>query len=187
MFDVRLIGIGAKHLSATCLEQPQGIILAGFAGALDPTLQIGQIVIDGWPSGDAMFRHGKIHTALEVIATPADKTRLFHESGAAAVDMEGDIVRRFAESAGARFIHLRAISDTAAQTLDPALLGFVDEFGAVRPGALAFTLVRRPTLVPHLLRIGLNARKAASHLQSAIVRVCEELSSITTGGTPVSR
>lgn len=84
---LEVIGIGAKRLTPAMLEGFDTVILAGLAEALDPTLAVGEIVIDR-PSD-----HGKIHTSDHLVATVAEKQRLFRETGCLAVDMEGRIVR----------------------------------------------------------------------------------------------
>src|SRR3954453_20987309 len=77
--EVRTIGIGAVRVP---LEIPQGtgcVILAGFGGALDPALKVGDVVLD-WPSSAAVpppegpFRTGRIHTSDRIVATPEQKS-----------------------------------------------------------------------------------------------------------------
>lgn len=171
-WDVRVIGIQAKRLAAALpREAIGGIILAGFAGALDPSLKVGDVVVEGWTKEPLGFRCGKIHTAGEIVATPEAKAALFGETGALAVDMEGEVVRRAVESLGAPFVHVRAISDSAGDAVDPAVLGFVDDVGCVRPMALTLGLLRRPSLVPKLSRLGANARLAGRSLGGIVVRL----------------
>lgn len=173
--DIRIIGIRAPHLpSAVTAPEIRGIILAGFAGGLDPALHIGDVVVDGLPrpcSGEAAFRTGRIHTALGIVSTPAQKAALYLQTGAIAVDMEGEKVRRFAELLGVSFIHVRAISDTAKEALDPVILNFVDEFGRVRPLALAGGLLQRPQLISKLVRLGMNARVAGIRLGKVVAEL----------------
>ncbi len=174
---VRIFVIGIR-----AMELPQdlsagvacGIILAGFAGALDPKLQIGDVVVDGvLPQGHgaSTFLVGPIHTASDIAATPAQKSSLLRETGAIAVDMEGAKVRRFADSLGVPFLNVRAISDTAMEMLDPAVLSFVDTFGGIRPRVLARGLVCRPNLIPALIRLGRNSRLAGIQLGKAVVQL----------------
>jgi len=171
-WEVRVIGIRAKRLPAALPHEAiGGIILAGFAGALDPSLHVGDVVVDGWSKQPLDFRCGKIHTAAGIVATPSAKAALFKETGALAVDMEGEMVRRAAASLGVPFLHVRAISDSAADSLDPAVLEFVDDVGRMRPMALTLGLLRRPGLVPKLSRLGANARLAGQKLGSAILRI----------------
>jgi purine-nucleoside phosphorylase len=176
---VRTVGIGAKHLPP--IDQVAGkgvIILCGVAGALDPSLAIGDVVLDD-PARqiDALvpFRPGTIITAAEIVATPADKASLFAQTHAAAVDMEQSIVREFADRAGIPLIGLRAISDTASDTLDPAVVSLVDDLGRPRPMRIAMNLIRRPTLVPYLRRLNANTNIALAALGGAVRTVVDSL------------
>ena len=96
---------------------------------------------------------------------------------ALAVDMEGEAVRALAASWGVPFLHVRAISDTASESLDPAILGFVDEVGGVRAGALMMGLLRRPGLIPHLVRLGKNSGLAGRHLGEVVAQLVGSQSS----------
>lgn len=166
------IGIRAKRLPALQAEQlPCCIILAGFAGALDPSLAVGDVVLDSCSAGWAIGfrgRTGKLATAEHLIATPAQKAELFAQSGALAVDMENQIVSAWAAAAGIPFVSVRAISDSADETLDPAVLRLVDEMGRVKPLALMGALIRRPALIPQLLRLGAASRLAGERLGEAV-------------------
>jgi len=159
--EVQVIGIRACRLPRA-LPRASRIILAGLAGALDPALKIGDIVMDG-----------SIHTSDRLIATAAEKAELFQTTGARAVDMETAVVRRAAQAAGIPFTAIRAVSDTADQALDPALLTVVDEVGRPRPLKVAALLVRRPNLVPQLRRLEADSRKALAALAIAVGRLCQ--------------
>jgi adenosylhomocysteine nucleosidase len=170
-WQVRIVGIRANRLDAALpRETIGGIILAGFAGALDPSLKVGDVVVEGWSGEPLGFRCGKIHTAGEIVATPAAKAVLFAATRALAVDMEGEIVRQAANTLGVPFLHVRAITDSAADSLEPAVLGFVDDVGSVRPMALTLGLLRRPGLIPELSRLGVNARLAGRNLGNIVTR-----------------
>ena len=123
--DLRVVGIGGCHLpkelDATNLEL---VISAGLAGALDPALKHGDVVID------------QIHTSHSVVTTSQQKAALFAQTGARAVDMETDKIRALAARAGVRCVAIRAISDTADEAIDPAVLGMVDQTGRTRVGAV---------------------------------------------------
>lgn len=152
------------------------IIMAGLAGALHPALQIGDVVIDAASDkipGNLKFRRGKIYTADRLIATPAVKADLFHATGALVVEMENAIIRAAANAAGIPFIGIRAVSDTADQALDPAVLGLVDNLGRMRPLAIAGTLLRRPALIPYLNRLGAASRLAADRLAEAVREILD--------------
>ncbi|HEX2971560.1 MAG TPA: hypothetical protein VHP11_04470 [Tepidisphaeraceae bacterium] len=173
--QLRPIGVRATHMPPDLSAQTvRCIIMTGLAGALDPALQCGQIVIDGWPTHlpiDPAYRLGAIHTADHIVATIDDKARLYHQTGALAVDMESALVRQVAQQRGIPFLAIRAIGDTAADALDPAVLNFTDDFGRPKPLALASALLRRPMLVPHLRKLQQTSALALHALADALKRI----------------
>ena len=171
---LHLIGIAAVGLPPLeAGEDCRWVNMAGLAGGLDPALEIGEIVVEGCP--DALrtrfgCRHGRMHTAAEIIAVPAEKAALFRSTTALAVEMENARVRRWADQAGLSFIGIRAISDRADQTLEPAILRLVNDRGRPHAAKMAAALVRQPSLAPALVRLGRDSSRAGRALGPA---VCE--------------
>lgn len=163
-----LTGVSAKRMPEAAADC---VLMAGLAGALDPDLNVGDRVVDDWPEGwppPAGARRGTIHTASHVAATPTHKADLFAQTSALAVDMENLAVREWARRQGAAFGAIRAISDRADQHLDPAVLTLVDPWGRAKPLAIVQTLLRRPGLIPHLLRLGRDSKAAARRLGECV-------------------
>jgi adenosylhomocysteine nucleosidase len=170
--ELHVIGIAGKGLGdVRPQEMPSIVIMAGLAGGLDPSVKIGDVVIDGklgeLISSSACHR-GRIHTTRRLVSTPQDKADLFRMTGALAVDMENDMARQWALGQGAEFIAIRAISDRADQSLDATMLHLVDEWGRPRAGAIVGVLLRRPGLVPQLIRLGRDSKFAAVKLGEAV-------------------
>ena len=109
-------------------HRPRCLISSGFAGALDPHLVCGDLVV-GENFSDPVLLHacrslagdpciyGKLATEPRVVATVEAKAALARESGAVAVDMETQTIREICVRAGVPMLSLRAISDTARQPL----------------------------------------------------------------------
>jgi adenosylhomocysteine nucleosidase len=173
--DLRVVGPRCQGLSkVNAIEGYGGIIMAGLGGALDPTLNIGDIVVDrdsdlDIPAGP--WRRGVIHTTDGVVATVADKQTLFAATGALVADMENAIARACAAGLGAAFLGIRAVSDAADDPLDPATLRWIDPAGALNPGPLLADLCRRPARIPALWRLGRRSRVAVGNLADAVERI----------------
>lgn len=180
--SLHLVGIAARGLpQVQAAENRRWVIMAGLAGALDPTLAIGQIVIDGCPEPlreRLGHRHGPIHTADRIIEGPAQKAALFRSTAALAVDMENAAVRRWAGDAGLGFIGIRAISDQADQTLEAIVLRLVDDWGRPRPGAIAAALTHRPTRLKALLRLRTDSNQAVGKLGPSVRKLVEQLAEL---------
>jgi hypothetical protein len=158
-YDLKVIGIRACRMPAD-LTGAGVIIMAGLAGALDPELTIGSCV---YGTG--------IYTSDQLIGTPEEKARLFKETGAAAVDMETAIVLKAARAARVQFYPVRAISDTARDSIDPELFKLVDEVGHVRPLAAAGLFMGKPSLIAQARKLQTNSNKALESLADAVHRL----------------
>jgi Phosphorylase superfamily len=173
---VRIIGIGAKILDPDVFRQFDRIILAGLGGALDPALNIADVVSDitpspgtpgeGWDGG--VFRTGKIYPSDHLISSVAEKQRVFRESGCIAVDMESFVVRQRCEEAGKEFVHIRAISDLASEALPDRIATWVDEVGEPKMAKVSADLMFHPGLVPVMMRLQSNSKLALKNLAAAV-------------------
>ena len=165
---VALIGPAARKFPVIERGQTRGVIMAGLAGALAPELQVGDVVIQGLVTRPEVFntgvRAGKLATARAIVSGPAEKAALFRETGALAVDMETSRAEVWARDLGVPFVAVRAISDTALERLDPAVLGFVDAEGRPKIARVLHHLAAHPTKLPDILRLGRASKAALSRL-----------------------
>ncbi|HLG70123.1 MAG TPA: hypothetical protein VK009_06830 [Chloroflexota bacterium] len=107
----RVAGIGRRPWD---LAGCDAVLLAGFAGACQPQLRPGDIVLAGEvPSSLSQFR-GEVRT-LDHIASPREKAALGAD-GILAVDMEGARLAEAASAAGVLFLNVRAIIDSVGDS-----------------------------------------------------------------------
>jgi adenosylhomocysteine nucleosidase len=119
--EVRIVhtGVGtnaARDALARALSEsrPELVISSGFAGALVPGFQIGEIVMNREGDGGRLARFA---TAPDVLATTAQKRDFHTRTGAEIVDMETDAIGEVCDGAGLPWTVLRAVSDCAEDDL----------------------------------------------------------------------
>ena len=149
-------GIGAEPgrratEAAIQLYNPKLMISAGFAGALDPKLKVGDILIlafvidanDGSRLGTGTGSGALVSSPS--IAGPGQKAKLATAYGADAVDMEGAAVGRGAQTHGVPFMAVKSVSDEFDFELPP-MQKFVGTSGQFRNVAFAMFVTVRPWL-----------------------------------------
>ncbi|WP_156679930.1 phosphorylase [Sphingomonas profundi] len=163
-------------LDALARAGPALILSSGLAGALDPALRAGDVVLDGDATVVAAMRRRLVHPPAAnrmaapliasiagsdtILATAAQKRALRAATGAVAVDMESHVARRVAARHGRPFAALRTISDRADESLPPAALIGMRPDGGMAPGAVLASLARHPAQLPALIRTGIGADRA---------------------------
>ena len=188
------IGQSAAAAAARRLVLAGATALASFgmAGALDPALVCGAVVLPeevaAWDDAGAdaavsatsrewrqrlraalpascIAVGGRLLTSTRPLGRDV-KARAWRMSRAAAVDMESAAVAQVAGQAGLPFIVLRVIVDTAADELPPAVIA-ASGGGRLRIGRLLAGLVRAPGDVRSLVRLSARYR-IASRVLSAV-------------------
>lgn len=166
----------AKPKFEGVVYEPRLAVFAGFAGALTEDLHVGDVVFADeivdrsgqcwrttWSPSSSGLRRGRLLTVDELTATPEAKRTLAERHQAIAVEMESAIFAARCTQAGVPFACVRAISDERATTLSPALATMLSG-GAVSPWRVMLALARRPRLLPELLRLARDTKKAAEQL-----------------------
>jgi nucleoside phosphorylase len=160
-------------------EMFPGIVMSsGLAGALDPTLRPGDVVIDGDHDLVARLmaalpyaRIGAIVGSDTIVATEAGKRALASRTGAIAVDMETHVAARVAARKDLPFVAVRVISDDAGSTFPPAALVGMKPDGGMALGAVLRSLAREPRQLSALLRTGNQAGRAFKSLDRAFAAI----------------
>ena len=143
-------------------EKPRRVISAGFAGGLDPALRAGDTLAADFPTP-------LIFSKAIPLETPAEKIAAFRETGARIVDMETDIIGAACSGAGVPLTAVRAVSDTADESLPvPFGVWFDTARLRARPLALVLHLLRRPSHIAPFARFVLRLPRVAEALAQAI-------------------
>jgi nucleoside phosphorylase len=171
-------GIGAeaarRATEAVIREvSPVRVISVGFAGALDISLQVAQIleprtVINAADGVRTEVGSGKgILVSSSSVACTEQKIRLAKAYGAVAVDMEAAAVAQGAEARGIGFGAVKAISDTSGFNM-PEMDGFVAHDGSFRSVGFACHVALRPWLWRRTIALARNSARASRALCAAI-------------------
>jgi hopanoid-associated phosphorylase len=159
-----------------------GIISFGTAGGLAPHLAAGDWIVaeavitqaQRWATDPAwsakllqrlpIAAHAPI-ASVDVPVADASAKRVLHDrTGAAAADMESHIAARVAVAHGLPFVVCRVIIDPVHRTLPHAALVAMRPDGGVNVAALLRSLAGRPSQLPALLGLALDARAARAAL-----------------------
>lgn len=198
--DVRVAfvqcGMGAEKArlgTQTLLDghSPRWIISAGFSGALQAGLQVGDIVvanslvdehghelsIDMNMASDAAagLHVGRLLMADQIVRTVAGKRALGERHQALAVDLESLAVAQACRDSKVRCLAVRSISDDLSADLPAEILSMVGDSGSVRLGAALGAIWKRPGSVKDMWRLRELASVAAHRLASFLEGVVLQL------------
>ena len=188
----RVVGIGraAGARLATLLDEApyQLLVSLGYAGALDPHLRPGDLVvgnaylqganppISGAPlatraavllrESGLSVQEGPVLTVDEPLLSPRAKRRAHHGSGALVVDMEGRWIADVAEGKGVPLIGIRAVLDEARFPLPAFVANIIADSGR-REWAHAIRGMSSPSALRSILPLALKSRGASRSLQVA--------------------
>ncbi len=190
-------GTGAdRALSAArwlAAEGATALAVIGVSGGLDPGLRPGDLVVadEVLESGDTPagnwaadaeraglvgralaaeglpVRRGAVISAGGPVPSPQAKGALRARCAALAVDMESAAVARAAAEGRVPLVVLRAVCDTADQSVPEDFLVSLDDDGTVRPSVLLRRLAGRPALVGDLVRMERGFSAALTSLRCA--------------------
>ena len=166
-------------------ERFEYLISAGFAGALDKDLRIGDLLIAENFSSPALLRSphldlaedglflGKLLTASGMIESNAEREQLARETGAVAVDMETEFIADACAEHELPILSLRAISDTPSEPFPaPAHVLFDLDKQRTDFARLAFYLATHPGAISRLNafreRVAVARRSLAATLEKIL-------------------
>lgn len=180
--SLHVTGMGthaARRAGAIIAARPlAALVAAGFCGALDPALRVGDLIAAETVSDEAggerfrahprllaaaPGRRGELVSARRIARTPQDRRRLT----GLAVDLESAALARAARGAGVPFLALRAVTDAAHHRL-PDFDALMDASGRLTPGAGLRHFLRRPGELPALGRLGPASHTAGRALRAGV-------------------
>jgi adenosylhomocysteine nucleosidase len=167
-------GIGAEAArraaeAVIALYAPAAVYSVGFAGALDPSLRVAdlvqprRVVNAGDGSSVSLDRGEGVLVSFGSVASAAQKVKLRESFGAQVVDMEAAAVARAAEARGVGFGVVKVISDEFGFTF-PTMERFVDSDGQFLEMRFALYAGVRPWLWPKVVSMARNSKRAANAL-----------------------
>jgi nucleoside phosphorylase len=168
-------------------QQFEYLISAGFAGALNDDLQIGDLLLAENFSTVSLREKCSANSSLPVhvadlLTVPAlidsgeDRNKLAVTSGATAVDMETEFIARACAAQGVPLLSLRVISDTPRNLL-PAPTDVLFDIERQQTQMLKLTkhFLAHPNRVPRLVQFARRIARARKILASALIAVVRGL------------
>jgi adenosylhomocysteine nucleosidase len=172
-------------------HSPAWIISAGFSGALQSGMKVGDIVVASsivdteggelaidlkMAADPAKGLHvGRLLTVDRIVRTIEEKKALAERCAALAVDMESLAVAQVCRQAKVRFLAVRVISDDLSADLPAEITSVVGSSGTVRLGAAVGAIFKRPGAVKDLWRLREQGMDAAERLAKFLEGVVAQL------------
>jgi adenosylhomocysteine nucleosidase len=170
----------------------RGLLSFGLAGALDPALEAGAVLLprtvtDGagtvhgaygpWrerlaalqranSESHPLIADGALLSLAEALTSSMTKAQARARTGAVAVDMESVAIAGVAIEQGVKFAVARVVIDTAADSLPRSVMHATDPRGELNYARLVSGLVRTPPDILALLRLARRYRVAMRSLRA---------------------
>jgi len=165
-------------------HRPSLLISSGYAGALSPSLKVGDVVFDGRDTahkGLDSFASGcfsgRIHTHGQALEHPDEKAALGRQTGSLAVDMETAGIASVCAEIGVPVVGIRGISDAMDDPLPVPMAHWFDhERQRPRPLGLMLYLAKNPRAVRPFARFVGGLPSARRAMTRAIIIFLEEFS-----------
>ena len=181
VLEILCVGLRASQLAAraVALRPADLVISAGACGALAPGLRAGDLVVPDaiMDTGGRRFTAaslrglpaaGTLLTVADVVETAAQKSRLWLETGARAIDMESAHVLAWAAERGLPGAVIRGVSDGATRGVPAALAASVSDDGRVRPLRAVTAALTRGAAFADLVELRAGTEAALKSVASAL-------------------
>jgi adenosylhomocysteine nucleosidase len=187
-------GMGENNAAAAVTvllrQRPDMLFSIGFAGAVRPGLAVGDLILatelftyDGSAAmpvrADALVAPASFHAPHRYLGTILSTPHIVYKQAAAAIlpqnlaapvlDMETATIARAATHAGIPLVALRAITDDASMELAFSLTDFCDRSLRLCPWRGLATVVRKPQIIPQLIRLARYSHRAGKTLADGVM------------------
>ena len=181
--EIACVGLRAGHIArAAHCRSPSIVISAGTCGALAPALAAGHLVVPETVLGPGGERYataplpgnpatGTLVTVADVVHSGAQKTRLWMDSGALAVDMESSVILAWAQARGVMGAVVRAVSDTSERGVPADLAAVVAADGRVRTLRAVTAVLARPRAAADAMALRTTTNAALKVIAQALGRI----------------
>jgi len=194
--DFVVTGMGMENArrgtEAAIVPDHKACIAAGFAGALKPTLRIGDVLVARAVQvlGESKTLECSRNLFMAAYETQAIEAKMFlttdHVIGtseekkqlspfAEAVDMESFATISVAKEKKVSCIAVRVISDRFDEDMPTQIDTTIDEFGRVKIPGLIKHVATHPLAIPTLIRLGRQSKIAAQALAQFLEALIKEL------------
>ena len=161
------------------------LISAGFAGALNDQLHVGDLLLAKnfstveFSAARSVLSSLSIHTAdlltvSSMIEAGEERIKIAQATGAAGVDMETEFIARACAERAIPLLSLRVISDTPREPFPaPATVLFDMERQRTSIMNLGLHLLKHPSAIPRLITFSRKIARAREILANAIVSILQ--------------
>lgn len=185
--DVVLLktGIGPENAreALASIDAPRLMISTGFAGALQPKMDSGDLILDVAgldlevpqtareiaASQKTPIHFGRIAHTDKVLFAPQDKVALGKAERAAAIDMESRAVRAAAERLGVPFLAARVVLDAVDERL-PSAVPSGESISDLIP-----YVIKNAAELPLMMKVGLLQKNAMRRLSNFLEELIPRL------------
>ena len=180
--SILITGIGRQN-AETSLRRflagnlPKLVLTCGFAGGLNPELEIGDVVfITGYAAldqrlADADAKRASFFSASRIATTVAEKKQLHEGTGADVVEMESGAILAVCRESRIPCAMVRAISDTAGENLPLDFNAFAKADMSLDYVKLAWAIARAPWKIGALIQLHKKTSFAAQQLADVLAKV----------------
>jgi adenosylhomocysteine nucleosidase len=175
------VAIRAVSVAKQSSSQLEAVVSTGYAGALEPKLNAGDIVVATQVLDAATQEiyvcaewkdqpvQGIVLSQDRIAANIEEKGHLFRQTGACCVEMEAAGVASRAKRAGLPFYCIKVVSDTANESFALDFNKMRTSDGRLARGKIMFHALAHPNLVPGLFRLKRRTEEVARALGEFLV------------------